>query len=108
MDFNRLCKGCFREMPQAGAICPFCGFDELQYEQQREPEVLPVNTVLRGSYLVGRCLGVGGFGITYIGWHLNLDAVVAIKEFFPAGVVSRDTTKPDAIQDMSVTLTNSS
>ena len=108
MDFNRLCKGCFREKPQAGTKCPFCGFDELQYEQQRKPEVLPLNTVLRGVYLVGKCLGKGGFGITYIGWHLNLDTAVAIKEFFPAGVVSRDTTMADAAQSMSVILTDSS
>ena len=107
MDFNRLCRGCFREMPQAGTKCPFCGFNELQYEQQRKPEVLPVNTILRGAYLVGQCIGKGGFGITYIGWHLNLDIPVAIKEFFPAGVVSRDTNRADSAQSMSVALTDS-
>ena len=26
MDFNRLCRGCFREKPTAGISCPFCGF----------------------------------------------------------------------------------
>ena len=78
-------------MPQAGHPCPFCGFDETAYEKQRKPEVLPVNTVLRGAYIIGKCLGQGGFGITYAGWHINLETVVAIKEFYPSGIVTRDT-----------------
>ena len=82
MDFNRLYKGCFHEKPQVNMICPYCGFNEMEYTQSRKPEVLPPNTILRGAYIVGKCLGVGGFGITYLGWHINLDTVVGIKEFF--------------------------
>ncbi len=39
--------------------------------------------------MVGRVLGQGGFGITYLGWDMNLDVKLAIKEFFPQGFVSR-------------------
>lgn len=35
-------------------------------------------------------LGQGGFGITYLGWDLYLDIPVAVKEYYPAGVVMRD------------------
>ena len=94
-------------MPETVAVCPHCGFDEAEYEQHRKPEVLPLNTVLRGAYIVGKCLGKGGFGITYIGWHINLDSIVAIKEFFPTGVVSRNTAISDSQLSASVALTDS-
>ncbi|HEY4001712.1 MAG TPA: serine/threonine-protein kinase, partial [Candidatus Xenobia bacterium] len=38
-----------------------------------------------GVYSVGRMLGQGGFGITYLGSDVNAQRPVAIKEFFPSG-----------------------
>lgn len=82
-----LCFGCMKEKTQAGP-CPHCGFDENTYVP--EPHHLPPGTVLSGKYLLGRVLGEGGFGITYIGWDLNLELRVAIKEYYPNGFVSRN------------------
>ena len=107
MDINRLCKGCFRELHEAGQICPFCGFDEKKYEAERNPEVLPLNTILRGAFIVGKCLGKGGFGITYICWHINLETVVAIKEFYPSGIVYRNIDSSSGYDSSSVSLTGS-
>ena len=39
--------------------------------------------------MVGRILGQGGFGITYIGWDIALEKKVAIKEYYPSGQVGR-------------------
>jgi len=48
--------------------------------------VLPAGTQLnQGSFSIGRVLGRGGFGITYLGADLRLKRAVAVKEFFPAG-----------------------
>nr|AGS53139.1 putative serine/threonine protein kinase [uncultured bacterium contig00040] len=44
---------------------------------------------LGGRYVVGTVLGAGGFGVTYKAWDTVLGAVVAIKEFYPGGLVSR-------------------
>lgn len=50
---------------------------------------LPLRSLLRGRYLVGRTLGVGGFGITYLAYDLATSTKVAIKEFFPKGYTTR-------------------
>jgi len=46
--------------------------------------------VLKEQYLIGRVLGQGGFGTTYMGWDLYLDTPVAIKEYYPTGTVMRE------------------
>ena len=68
-------------------VCPRCGWGA---GQDNEPHQLPVGAVLAEKYLVGRVLGQGGFGITYVGWDLNLDIRVCIKEFYPSSTVNRD------------------
>ena len=80
------CLGCMA--PDSGAaFCPACGW-------QRTAGAASVlhlepGTLLQNTYLVGRALGQGGFGITYIGWDMQLQRRVAIKEFFPQVLASR-------------------
>lgn len=81
------CLGCMK--PKAGnPVCEHCGFDERQGNLSHQ---LPLGTVLQNQYLVGKVLGQGGFGITYMGWDRNLSVPVAIKEYYPGGVVQRNT-----------------
>lgn len=94
METNR-CVNCMSEMQKsAGRYCPVCGFDNQSVEQPIY--ALKLNYILHGRYLIGRVLGQGGFGITYVGLDMVLDLKVAIKEYFPMGMVTR--------QDMSSTL----
>lgn len=67
--------------------CPACGLTAGAYAPS--PHHLPPGTVLRERYLVGRVLGEGGFGITYIGCDLRLELKVAIKEYFPTDRANR-------------------
>jgi len=91
-----LCMGCFSRLEASGTVCPYCGFDEKSYEET--PYQLPLRTILGGKYMVGKVLGEGGFGITYIGYDLNLDAKVAVKEFYPSELVTRETTVSTTVQ----------
>ena len=91
---DQLCINCMREKPNNG-VCPFCGFDEAQYEPS--PHHLPPRSILGGKCLIGRVLGEGGFGITYMGWDLNLDLKLAIKEYYPTGYVTRTSSSTNTV-----------
>ncbi len=71
-------------------VCEYCGKSITDYHAA--PHWLLPGTVLGGKYEVGAVLGEGGFGITYIGHDNVLDVKVAIKEYFPSGVVNRNNT----------------
>lgn len=86
MDLERVCYGCFREKPDDAPVCPYCGFSG---EEEQPFLALPMGTVLRGRYVMGKVLGVGGFGITYLGYDLVLEITVAVKEYMPSGLATR-------------------
>jgi serine/threonine protein kinase len=50
---------------------------------------LPVGTNLQ-EYTIEWTLGIGGFGITYLAMDTNLEAEVAVKEYFPSDMCARD------------------
>ena len=76
-------------------VCPVCGFNE--YTHKHLPHHLRCGTILGGNYILGKKIGEGGFGITYMGLDLNLNMRVAIKEYFPAGCVNRNTEVSNTI-----------
>ena len=82
-----LCYGCMHKLEEGQTICPFCG-NENTVRTNGDDE-LPEGTVLDGHFLLGKVLGRGGFGITYLGYDINLQKKVAIKEFFPRGFCIR-------------------
>ena len=87
MDFNR-CYGCMKPKTE-GTVCENCGYSS---DSANALHQLPVGTVLQDQYVIGKVLGQGGFGITYLGWDQYLDIPVAIKEYYPSGMVMREST----------------
>ena len=83
---KKRCFGCMSALDQ-GTVCPHCGYDQRTANAAHQ---LPAGTVLKEQYLIGKVLGQGGFGITYLGWDLYLDIPVAIKEYYPSGMVVRE------------------
>ena len=88
MDISRLCYNCFKEKPDSSGPCPYCGFD-LEENAKKYPVALRAGTVLNGRYLIGRVLGQGGFGITYLAWDRKLGARMAVKEYMPNEIAAR-------------------
>ena len=86
MDNKEHCLACLKEKGLQ-QTCPHCG-----YGQGSGPESLlhlPPGTELQGKYVIGRALGQGGFGITYLAWDKNLKIKLAIKEYLPQQLATR-------------------
>jgi serine/threonine protein kinase len=86
MNPQSRCMGCMQEKGSAH-LCPRCGWSE--GAPAESPLQLAPRTVLQDRYLLGRALGQGGFGITYLAWDLNLNRRLAIKEYFPLAMSTR-------------------
>lgn len=84
----QFCPGCLRDAEFENGVCTKCGFDMNGYTVM--PHHLVPGTLVKQRYKIGRVLGEGGFGITYIGIDTVLNLKVAIKEFYMSGYVNRN------------------
>lgn len=83
------CVNCFREIDTA-SVCPHC-FENQEEDKRKRKSVnaLPAMKLLNGRYTIGKLLGAGGFGITYLAHDTVSNKCVAVKEFFPSSVCGR-------------------
>lgn len=89
------CLNCMNQFQGEYEICPHCGY--VRSQQPQEAFHLYPGTVLHDRYLVGTTVGIGGFGITYRAWDKALEKQVAVKEYFPNGMVNRVPGNPEVI-----------
>nr|VFJ93027.1 MAG: Formylglycine-generating enzyme, required for sulfatase activity, contains SUMF1/FGE domain [Candidatus Kentron sp. LFY] len=82
------CPACFQDKGNATA-CDHCGWKP--GSPPANPLYLPLGTALGDSYVIGKVLGHGGLGITYLAWDRELDTRIAIKEFLPDTMAGRNT-----------------
>ncbi len=83
---NQICFRCFKVKGDY-EVCPHCGY--IEDTKAKEVYQLAPGTMLRERYIIGAGIGFGGFGITYKAYDTVLSIVVAVKEFYPAGLVNR-------------------
>lgn len=79
--------GCMAEIPDEEEVCSHCGY-------QKDTRVTEAYYLLPGrlvgeKYLIGRVIGYGGFGVTYLGWDTKLERKVAVKEYLPSDFATR-------------------
>ena len=83
----KYCMGCMEQYEDELNKCPYCGYEEgTQAEQALHMEP---GSILHERFIVGKALGYGGFGVTYIGWDALLEQKVAIKEYLPSEFSTR-------------------
>lgn len=92
MEKRILCPRCMRIINNIDkiSICAYCGYD-LKNIQIKSYQLKPY-TILgeqQKRYIVGKVVGEGAFGITYVAFDKKLQMKVAIKEFYPRKYAKR-------------------
>ena len=82
-----ICMGCMREYEDDLAACPHCGF--VKDTPAKETCHLSPGAILQKRFIVGKVLGHGGFGVTYLGYDALLERKIAIKEYLPTNFSTR-------------------
>ena len=81
------CLNCMEVYEDKFTICPYCG-----YMEGTPPKVashLIPGTIIDDRYIIGTVIDHGGFGIVYKAWDSRLGITIAIKEYYPSGLVNR-------------------
>lgn len=84
---KKRCMGCMNVYEERFTVCPHCGY--VEGTPAKEAYHMEAGTILHGKYIVGKVIGYGGFGVTYIGWDPVLEQTVAIKEYLPSEFATR-------------------
>ncbi|RHC66500.1 serine/threonine protein kinase [Anaerobutyricum hallii] len=92
---KKRCFNCMKEYEEQYEVCPHCGY--VDGSPPAEAYHLAPGEILNHKYIVGTAIDSGGFGIIYCAWDAQMEQVVAIKEYFPNGVVSRVPGQNDVI-----------
>jgi hypothetical protein len=90
-DFSHICPNCCRESGDGAGFCAVCGTDAADIKN--EEFCIPSGSVLLDRYFVGKVIGQGGFGITYLGYDIKFQTKIALKEYFPHGYAFRELHK---------------
>lgn len=70
-------------------------------ESENQYHQLKTGNILNKKYRIEKTLGEGGFGITYLAVDTLLELPVAIKEYYPAGYVTRETAAGNTVMPFS-------
>ena len=84
---SKRCLGCMELFGDEFEICPHCGY--IVGTHAEEAIHIEPGTLLYDRYIIGKVLGYGGFGVTYLGWDGKLEQKVAIKEYLPGEFSTR-------------------
>ena len=81
------CLNCMGIYDEYYDVCPHCGF--VAGTLPKEAFHLHPGMTLSERYIIVTVLGFGGVGITYRVWDAKLQIMIAIKAYYPSGIVNR-------------------
>ena len=84
---SQRCMGCMGIFGNEFQICPHCGY-AVGTGVEEAIHIEP-GSLLHDRYIIGKVLGYGGFGATYIAWDGKLEQKVAVKEYLPGEFSTR-------------------
>lgn len=90
INFNKnkkKCLNCMKDFDKSFQICPHCGY--VLGTPPKELFYLTPGVIISNRYTIGTAIGCGGFGIIYKAWDMTLGRIVAIKEYYPRGLLNR-------------------
>ncbi len=88
MELQHLCTYCMAGTTEQHT-CMVCK-RPVDWDTNRPATALPARHILGQQYYIGRVIGVGGYGITYLAWDMKNGMRVAVKEFYPNQDMTRE------------------
>lgn len=86
-DGRTICENCFEEQSAESMLCSACG--HVSDDPGENMGTLPAGTMLQEKYVIGKPLGKGGFGVTYLAYDTAKQSKVAVKEYSPDSLAYR-------------------
>lgn len=84
---SKRCMGCMELYADELDLCPKCGY--IEGTPAEEAVHMVPGSLLHNQYIIGKVLGYGSFGVTYLAWDGKLERKVAIKEYMPSEFSTR-------------------
>ena len=83
------CYSCMTQLQTKVPVCPHCK-SKIPYMPTHQEDLKPGSRLDNGRFIVGRALGHGGYGITYIAYDTKMLVKRTIKEYYPKGAVRNE------------------
>ncbi|MBQ7096494.1 MAG: BspA family leucine-rich repeat surface protein [Clostridia bacterium] len=93
MNGKNLCAVCLKQIPDGQNVCEECRHTGVE----RIEGALPLETVLKGRYIVGKCLYYDNSYYFYTAYDTAKDESVFVRELFPKGDSCKRTDKKLAV-----------
>lgn len=87
------CYSCMNQLQAPAEVCPHCK-SKIPYIPLHKEDLQPGTRLNDGRFVIGRALGHGGYGITYIAYDTKMLVRRTIKEYFPKGAHRNDQLVP--------------